>query len=336
MTDANQPATDADIAASFAQQLQQRPPGEAEEAPPVDAEPEISETETEHTPPVEAEEAPGEPEIANSEAEPAEDLETEHLEPAIQPPVGLTAEQQAAFAQIDPGLQQALATREAQREASLTVKSEQLAQERRALEAQSAEVAQQRAQYAQMLQGVANQELKPPAASLAQEDPDLYQVQLAQYNEAKYAQDLAQAELTRVQSEHQAQLEKDLAAHKARVRAELPSLIPEMADPKKFDAIEAELTAYARSKGYQDEALDRSTSVDRHILWKAMMFDKGQLSQPGQRKQPPKAQRPGSARRPASKREAAQADVTRAAKKTAETGDLSHIYAARLKAEGKK
>lgn len=336
MTDANVAPTQSDLLAQFKIQLE-RQDAEAPGAE-VDDTAEIGEdeAETDISPDLEADEAPAGDEITEGEAEPGEAATSDNLEPTIQPPLGLTADEQAAFAQADPELQKFLVRQEAHQRVDYTAKTEQLAAERREFEARAAEVARQREQYAQLLQGVADRELKPPPAALAQEDPDEYQVQRARYEEARDLNDAASRELTRVQAEQTAQMQQERTAHEARVRAELPSLIPEMADATKADAHRREMTALALANGIPKAALANARAGEWKVLDLAVKGLKAEQAERAKgRKAAPKAQRPGAASRPGDKRQSAKARVSQAIARTEETGDFSHMFKARLEAESK-
>ena len=311
MSDATQIPTDGDVAALFAEQIK------TEDA----IEPVVDDTE----------EIVDDTEQDSIDAEPDEDLETDNLEPTITAPVGMTADEQAVFAQADPELQQFLVNQEAHRRTKLTSETERLAEQRRQLEAQQSEVAQQRDQYAQFLQAVAQQELKPPPATLAAEDPDAYAVERAKYEEARDQRDLAVAEQARLQTEREAQAQRDMEAHQASVARELPNHIPAAADPAKAKAIETELSAYALSRGIPEAALSRATAQEKAILYESMQFRKGAAK----RKAPPRSQRPGTGKRPGDKRKARADTVRQAAEKSVKEQNLTSIWAATLESERK-
>lgn len=327
--------TQADVHALFKAQLE----AQEAEAPGADIDDDAqigeNEAEDEHTPPVEADEAPDEQDFTEDDAEPGEDQKTDNLEPIIQPPSGMTAEQQAQFARLDQGAQEFLVNQEAHRRVKLTAETERLATERKTLEAQTAEVAQQRQQYAQFLEGVASRGPKPPPAALAQEDPDAYAVQRAQYEEARDLNDAAAKELTRVQAEQTAEMERAQKAHEVHVRAELPSIIPEMADTKKAEPHRREMTAIALANGIPKEALAKANPGEWKLLDLAVKGLKAEQAGRTKGRKAQKGQRPGASRRPGDKRQSAKARVSQAAQKSVETNDLSHIFKARLEAEGK-
>jgi len=132
----------------------------------------------------------GELDLADDEEE-QEDEQGEPDEPVIDAPVSLTAEEKAAFADLDPKSQRYVADLEARRAVQVQTATTKAAEAQRAAEASAARAdAEARAVYAQQLKAL-GAALAPerPDPMLAQTNPAAYIAQQAQYDALKAQHD---------------------------------------------------------------------------------------------------------------------------------------------------
>jgi len=191
-----------------------------------------------------------------------------------------------------------------QREADYTKKTQTLAEQRKAVEAerQAVEQAKQlRDTYAQRLQ-IIEQALRSQAPSenldeLKETDPIGYAVKVAERaeNEKKlYAVRAEQARIAQMQQAEQIQQYQQMVAQEAE---KLAKKLPEYADPQKGDVVRKSIKSYAESEGYSPEELSR-VMHSHHVmtLYKAMQYDKLMANKGEVNKkvsQAPKMLRPG-------------------------------------------
>jgi len=185
-----------------------------------------------------------------------------------------------------------------------TKKSQAVAEERKAVEAERHAVQEAKAlrdQYAQQL-GIIEQMLNQPQQAedldyLKETDPIGYAVKVAELSqkEKQLAQVRAQREMISQQQEYdrQQQMKQMIAAESEK----LVSVLPEFADPSKGEVIRKDIRTYGKQMGFSDEEL-ANVFDSRAVLtlYKAMQYDKLQSAKPGITKkvsEAPKAIKPG-------------------------------------------
>jgi hypothetical protein len=185
-----------------------------------------------------------------------------------------------------------------------TKKSQAVAEERKAVEAERHAVQEAKAlrdQYAQQL-GIIEQMLNQPQQAedldyLKETDPIGYAVKVAELSqkEKQLAQVRAQREMISQQQEYdrQQQMKQMIAAESEK----LVAVLPEFADPSKGEVIRKDIRTYGKQMGFSDDEL-ANVFDSRAVLtlYKAMQYDKLQSAKPGITKkvaEAPKAIKPG-------------------------------------------
>jgi hypothetical protein len=185
-----------------------------------------------------------------------------------------------------------------------TKKSQAVAEERKAVEAERHAVQEAKAlrdQYAQQL-GIIEQMLNQPQQTedldyLKETDPIGYAVKVAELSqkEKQLAQVRAQREMISQQQEYdrQQQMKQMIAAESEK----LVAVLPEFADPSKGEVIRKDIRTYGKQMGFSDDEL-ANVFDSRAVLtlYKAMQYDKLQSAKPGITKkvsEAPKAIKPG-------------------------------------------
>lgn len=176
----------------------------------------------------------------------------------------------------------------AQQGADYTKKTQQLAEQRKAVEAEreSVEQAKQlRDAYAQRLQMIeqmlTTQESGEDLESLKELDPIGYAVKVAEMQQRDKQLQAVNAERQRIAYEQQAEQQQYLQQYLSQQAQEVAKALPEFADPEKGEVVKADLRKFAKSIGFSDEELSQVRD-SRHViaLYKAMQYDKLQQSKP--------------------------------------------------------
>lgn len=174
-----------------------------------------------------------------------------------------------------------------QRTADYTKKSQALAEQRKAIEAERVhleQVKQERQAYAQKLQALnqflGQQNQGENLEALKEVDPIGYAVKVAERSEREKQLAVVRAEQQRIAQQQQAEQQQSLQKHIASEAEKLNASIPELASPK-GDEIRKQIREYAKSQGWSDQELG---SVYDHravlTLYKAMKFEQLQKSKP--------------------------------------------------------
>lgn len=194
----------------------------------------------------------------------------------------------------------------AQQGADYTKKSQQVAEERKRLEAESsviAEARKERMEYAQRLQALQeyleqNAHKEDDIAYLKENDPIGYAIKIAemtQQREQMMAVRAEQERLAMLQQAENAKLERQQLAQQAEL---VSQLIPDYADAQKGEALRKELRAYAKSIGYTDEQIGMVNDARMvKALYDAAQYAKLQKAKPEVTKkvsQAPKALKAGN------------------------------------------
>lgn len=191
-----------------------------------------------------------------------------------------------------------------QRSKDYTQKSQALAEQRKAIEAERShleQVKQERQAYAQKLQALdsflSQQNKGEDLEVLKETDPIGYAVKVAEQSQREKQLAVVRAEQQRIAQQQQAEQQQTLQNHLKAESEKLTSVIPELATPK-GDAIRKEIREYAKSVGWSDQEL---SSVYDHravlTLYKAMKFEQLQKGKPETLKkvqQAPRMLKPGT------------------------------------------
>ena len=191
-----------------------------------------------------------------------------------------------------------------QRSKDYTQKSQALAEQRKAIDAERQHlehVKQERMAYAQKLQALdsflSQQNRGEDLEVLKDTDPIGYAVKVAEQSQREKQLAVVRAEQQRIAQQQQAEQQQTLQNHLKAESEKLASVIPELNTPK-GDAIRKEIREYAKSVGWSDQEL---SSVYDHravlTLYKAMKFEQLQKGKPETLKkvqQAPKMLKPGT------------------------------------------
>ncbi len=191
------------------------------------------------------------------------------------------------------------------RTADYTKKTQEVAEQRKAVEAERAkieEAARLRDQYAQRL-GIIEQMLSKPEsqedlAALKETDPIGYAVKVAEQTEREKQLQAVRMERQRLAVQQQSEAQERLKVHLAGEAAKLREAIPEMQDETRAEVIRKEIREFAKAVGFSDQEL--SQVYDHRAvtaLYKAMQYDKLMKGKAGATKQvreAPKMLKPGA------------------------------------------
>ena len=208
------------------------------------------------------------------------------------------------------------------RTADYQKKTQSLAEQRKAVEAERskiAETAKVRDTYAQRLQ-VIEQMLQQQSSTedltqLRENDPIGYALAVADRSEKEKQIQAIRAERQRVQQEQAQQQSQVLQSHVQQEQQKLIDLIPEFKDEAKAEVIRRDIRVYAKSIGFSDQELSQvydSRAVT--ALYKSMMYDKLVAGKSGTLKKvqsAPKTLRPGTSNPKNSDQEAQKKDFER-------------------------
>jgi hypothetical protein len=185
-----------------------------------------------------------------------------------------------------------------------TKKSQALAEQRKAIEAERGhleQVKQERQAYAQKLQALdsflSQQNRGVDLDVLKETDPIGYAVAVAEQSQREKQLAVVRNEQQRIAQQQQAEQQASLQSHLRQESEKLVSLIPELATPQ-GDAVRKQIRDYAKSVGWSDQELSSvydSRAV--HTLYKAMKYEQLQKSKPELNKKlqsAPKMMRSGS------------------------------------------
>lgn len=163
-----------------------------------------------------------------------------------------------------------------------TQKTQTLAEQRKAVEAEKAaveEAKQLRDQYAQRLELIqkvlAEQTKAEDFDSLKETDPIGYAVKMAEMMQRKEQLAAVEAERQRLAVQQQTEQQQKLQAHIAQEVQKLSQFIPDLAVPEKADTVRSEIRTYAKGLGFTDQELSQVYDSRAVLaLWKAAQYDK--------------------------------------------------------------
>jgi len=215
-------------------------------------------------------------------------------------------------------------------------KTNQLAEQRKAVEAEKSAIEQAkqaRDAYSQRLQAMdsfLNAQIKSEdIEALKETDPIAYAVKVAEQSRLEKQIGQIRAERERIAHQQQAEREAQLEAHIAEEAKKVAAAIPDYLDPKKGEKVRAELRSYAKNLGYSDQELANATDSRAVLaLWKAAQYDKLVQSKPGVNKkvsEAPKLLKPGTATGKSLSTEAAKQDFARL-RKTGSRQDAARVF----------
>ena len=168
-----------------------------------------------------------------------------------------------------------------------TKKSQALAEQRKAVEAERIhleQVKQERQAYAQKLQALdsflTQQNKGVDLDVLKETDPIGYAVAVAEQSQREKQLAVVRQEQQRIAQQQQAEQQASLQSHLRQESEKLVGLIPELATPQ-GDAIRKQIRDYAKSVGWTDQELS-SVYDSRAVvsLYKAMKYEQLQKSKP--------------------------------------------------------
>jgi hypothetical protein len=164
------------------------------------------------------------------------------------------------------------------RTADYTRKTEALAHEKRAFQAEAERVREQSAIVSNLVPALTAQ----LQASLPQPpDPSLRDIDYLAYSRMKEDYEMAvgklQAAMSQTQQLQQLQIEEQMQVLSQQVeqgRAKLPDLVPAWKDPKAYERDRPRLREYAKKLGYSDDEIDQAYDPRAvAALYKAMRYD---------------------------------------------------------------
>lgn len=190
------------------------------------------------------------------------------------------------------------------RTADYTRKTQALAEQRKAIEAEAQKVQEAkvlRDQYAQRLQLIEQMLAQQPEedlSALKDSDPIGYAVKVAERSEREKQLAAVRQEREAVLAKQQAEHQQFLQQHLRQEAERLTAAIPEYADEVKGELVKREIRDYAKSIGFSDQELSQVYDHRAVVsLWKAAQYDKLMKSKPGAVKkvaEAPKTLRPGT------------------------------------------
>jgi DNA repair exonuclease SbcCD ATPase subunit len=227
-----------------------------------------------------------EEEVEVSEEEPTGEYEEEDSQDSDEQPETKRFKVKVAGEELE--LSQEELINYAQQGADYTRKTQQLAEQRKALDAEAQSVIQARQlrdTYAERLQMIEQmltaQDSNEDLDSLKENDPIGYAVRVAEMQQKEKQMQAVQAERQRIAQEQQAEYGQNMQRYIATQAQELTKFIPEYAHPEKGESLRSDIRKFAKSVGFSDQ--DLSNVVDHRqvlTLYKAMQYDKLQQSKP--------------------------------------------------------
>ena len=200
------------------------------------------------------------------------------------------------------------------RTSDYTKKTQALAEQRKAIEAEKAKVeeaARLRDQYAQRLQVIEQMLTQSPQedlAALKETDPIGDAVRMAEQVEREKQLAAVRQERMQLAQRQQSEQQQRLQAHLSQEAERLRAAIPDMADEVKGEVVRKEIKDFARSIGFSEQELSQVYDHRAVLtLYKAMQYDKLQKSKPATAKrvaEAPKTLRPGTTQQSAPEQDA--------------------------------
>lgn len=184
------------------------------------------------------------------------------------------------------------------RQRDYTRKTQELAEQRKTLEAQYSEIERERAQYAQMLpalqQRLEQKEQEPDWDTLYDTDPTMAakaERQWRKQQEERQAQIAAvQAEQQRVQALQQQKMQQMQEQYVTQQREILPEVIPEWRDSKVAAQEATQIRDFLLGEGFTEQDIGGLTNATLvKLARKAMLYDRGETRVTAAKAKPKKA-----------------------------------------------
>ena len=221
------------------------------------------------------------------------------------------------------------------RTSDYTKKTQALAEQRKAIEAEKAKIAEAarlRDQYAQRLQVIEQMLVQSPQedlAALKETDPIGYAVKMAEQVEREKQLAAVRHERAQLAQRQQAEYQGRLQQHLSQEAERLRAAIPDMADEVKGEVVRKEIKDFARSIGFSEQELSQVYDHRAVLtLYKAMQYDKLQKSKPATAKrvaEAPKTLRPGAAQQSSPNQDAVK-KLKGQLKKTGKQRDAAKLF----------
>jgi len=170
-----------------------------------------------------------------------------------------------------------------------TKKSQAVAEERKAVEAERQRIEEARYlrdQYAERLQVIEQMLNQQPETEnldyLKETDPIGYAVKVAELSQREKQLAQVRAEQARIADQQQREQQEQLGQVVQAESRKLAEVIPEYADPQKGETLRRELREFGLKAGFSEQEL-ANVYDSRAVLtlWKAMQYDKLQSAKPG-------------------------------------------------------
>ena len=216
------------------------------------------------------------------------------------------------------------------RQQAYTKRSMELAEQRKAFEAEQAETRQIRDAYAQQLDQLAAQiqqttqqepDWRALAETMSERDLFLYK---AEWDQQKEYQKQVQAEQQRIAAEKSREQEQELRKHLEVQRTDMLNRIPAWQDEEVREAERREVISYAQKRiGFSEEEIANASDARAiELLYKAWQWDQLQEKKPAAKKRTRKAPKMAKAGRPKTKREVANRSRQEARKRFESAGTV--------------
>ena len=216
------------------------------------------------------------------------------------------------------------------RQQAYTKRSMELAEQRKAFDAEQAETRQIRDAYAQQLDQLAAQiqqttqqepDWRALAETMSERDLFLYK---AEWDQQKEYQKQVQAEQERIAAEKSREQEQELRKHLEVQRGEMLSRIPAWQDDDTRETERKEVISYAQRRiGFSEEEIANASDARAiELLYKAWRWDTLQDKAPAAKKRTRKAPKMAKAGRPKTKREVANRSRQEARKRFESAGTV--------------
>lgn len=222
------------------------------------------------------------------------------------------------------------------RTSDYTKKTQTLAEQRKAIEAERVKVdeaARLRDQYSQRLQLIEQMLTSQPEedlSALKETDPIGYAVKVAERAEREKQVAAVRQERQTLAARQQMDYQERLKAHLASEAEKLRSAIPEMADDVKSEVIRKEIKDFAKSVGFTDQELANVTDHRAVVaLYEAMQWRKLQQNRVQSTKkvaEAPKMLKPGAGAPKADKDAEVAKKLSNKLKQTGSTRDAAKIF----------
>lgn len=216
-----------------------------------------------------------------------------------------------------------------------TQKTQALAEQRKAIEAEKAAVEQAKAlrdQYAQRLELIqkvlAEQNKSEDIESLKETDPIGYALKVAEQTQREKQLAAVEAEKRRIAEQQQSEHQQRLQAFLAEEAQKISTAIPEWNTDKGED-VRASIRTYAKGLGFSDQELSQVYDSRAVLtLWKASQYDKLVAGKPEVTKkvaEAPKMLKPGTAKVNNPDSDAYKAELSKL-RKSGKTRDAANLF----------